>query len=145
MPGGEVLFLYHVRQKRGVRGRDQGAHSLPTKLVFFIGVRKSVSRKVRKNLAVKYHTSGLMRTSRTSGLSPLRVFPEHGVYPHLDHAKECLSENAGRHLGNTFRAVSKDNRHLHDLETVLNRCVFHFDLEGVTDEFDLIKLDSFQY
>ena len=65
------------------------------------------------------------------------------LYSHLQHAKKCLLENTGRHLGLASCTIGKDDRHLGKLEAEFPGQKLHFNLEGIAYKPYLVKLNSF--
>jgi len=62
-----------------------------------------------------------------------------------DDAEERFGEDAAGHLAGTELTVDEDDGYFFDTEAYFVGGIFHFDLEGVTLEADLIKFDGLEH
>src|SRR5690606_24434547 len=73
------------------------------------------------------------------------VIPEKAVEFYLYHTPEGFLEDLSAHFGSPFRSVSKNNRYFHYPEAIFQGGEFHFNLKGITDEFNTVERDGGKY
>src|SRR5688572_9442000 len=71
--------------------------------------------------------------------------PEVTVHFHPDNPVKSFLNNSLAHLRFALSTVSKNNGYFFNFKTVFIGQELHLDLEGITNKFDLIQRNGFQY
>lgn len=87
----------------------------------------------------------MKRFSLFNQLADFRIFTGPPVPTQPHDTEERLAEYATAHLRHAFAPVHENYRHLLYLETYLIGGVFHLNLEAISLEPDLVKLDSLKH
>ena len=69
----------------------------------------------------------------------------HCTHPEFHHAEDCLAEYTGVHFGCAELTIYKDYGVFYNLESMFVTLEFHFNLESVSLELNLIEVDSLKH
>ena len=74
-----------------------------------------------------------------------RIFLEPAVPFQLDDTEYGLPKDAAVHFGSSKFAINKNNRYFCNMETAFVSSKFHFNLESIPFEADIVQVDGFKY
>ena len=72
-------------------------------------------------------------------------FPEYARNLQQNYPKDGLSNNAAGHFALTQFSVREDDGHFGQMKALAPSAELHFDLEGVADKANFLKIDGLQH